>query len=330
MEGLQYVFSMPPPNWDALCDSATGRIASFASPAGYSIRTKARLLDRSIVFEKSRGPQAQIRGKDSLLERFANAKTDAEIVALADEFGPLGFSRRLSLKNPQRIRATAALAAENLFGVYSELIAHCAEPVAAWRNYQGRLGLILRMAVLFRNGESARDEDWKKAVDLGLLTPDDLERGMGALRGYRPDARVVAAIVLTGQFVISSTSDLIDCAALRPRLRFAETLDLNARPPRDTRFTINLGADTAIDPASLIDDNSLLGILTLQLLTAVAGVSGTVCASCGAWYTPSRRPAAGRKNYCRRCGRAAAVRDAKARLRARKKEGETNGKTRKA
>src|SRR5262249_21623805 len=44
--------------------------------------------------------------------------------------------------------------------------------------------------------------------------------------------------------------------------------------------------------------SSLLGALTIQLLSALAGTGFTTCAHCGGVYTPTRRPARNRKNYC--------------------------------
>jgi predicted RNA-binding Zn-ribbon protein involved in translation (DUF1610 family) len=56
----------------------------------------------------------------------------------------------------------------------------------------------------------------------------------------------------------------------------------------------------------------LSGALALQLAFAVASSEGvTTCFACGRFYTPSRRPAAGRRSFCPDCGLRAAWRTSK-------------------
>lgn len=63
--------------------------------------------------------------------------------------------------------------------------------------------------------------------------------------------------------------------------------------------------------------SALSAILAAQTLFAASRSSGLItCFSCGRLYLPSRRIEEGRGNYCRDCGRPAALRDAQARKRA--------------
>jgi hypothetical protein len=56
----------------------------------------------------------------------------------------------------------------------------------------------------------------------------------------------------------------------------------------------------------------LSGALALQLAFAVASSEGvTTCFACGRFYTPTRRPAAGRRSFCPDCGLRAAWRTSK-------------------
>ena len=56
----------------------------------------------------------------------------------------------------------------------------------------------------------------------------------------------------------------------------------------------------------------LSGALALQLAYAVASAEGVAtCFACGRFYTPTRRPAAGRRSFCRGCGLRAAWRTSK-------------------
>jgi hypothetical protein len=56
----------------------------------------------------------------------------------------------------------------------------------------------------------------------------------------------------------------------------------------------------------------LSGALALQLAYAVASSEGVAtCFACGRFYTPARRPAAGRRSFCQACGLRAAWRTSK-------------------
>ena len=71
---------------------------------------------------------------------------------------------------------------------------------------------------------------------------------------------------------------------------------------------------------------SLSGALTVQLMTAMAGSGFALCSSCGEPFVPKRRqPAFGKRRYCPRCGRPAALRDAKATYRAKLRARGENG-----
>lgn len=65
---------------------------------------------------------------------------------------------------------------------------------------------------------------------------------------------------------------------------------------------------------------SLFGVLTVQLMSAATGSALALCSACGNFFVPRRRqPAFGKRRYCGACGRAAALRDAKADYRERQR-----------
>ena len=71
-------------------------------------------------------------------------------------------------------------------------------------------------------------------------------------------------------------------------------------------------------PNVVIAHSSLLAALVLQLVFAASRVDGfAICSACGRPYTPSRKPQAGRKNYCRdpECKNRAAWREGQRRQR---------------
>ena len=73
-------------------------------------------------------------------------------------------------------------------------------------------------------------------------------------------------------------------------------------------------------PTARAAGKGLFGALALQLLLTTAKSQGlAICTSCGDPYTPTRKPAAGRDNYCPDCGKQAARREASRRWRAKKR-----------
>lgn len=66
--------------------------------------------------------------------------------------------------------------------------------------------------------------------------------------------------------------------------------------------------------------NTLLGAISRQLFLTVVGDAGiAVCHGCGAIFTPSRKPAKGRRSWCQKCGKGSDYKAAK-RLSARDQE----------
>ncbi len=68
-------------------------------------------------------------------------------------------------------------------------------------------------------------------------------------------------------------------------------------------------------------DNTLFGMLAMQLMLEIGSAGGIAfCSGCGQTYSPRlRRPKVNQRNYCQKCGRRAALRDAQAARRRRKR-----------
>jgi hypothetical protein len=83
-------------------------------------------------------------------------------------------------------------------------------------------------------------------------------------------------------------------------------------------FTWRLGQER---PTIALDGGGVYGAVVRQVIFLAARLDGlAVCTACSRPYIPNRRPAAGRNNYCRDCGKPASDRDTKRRRRARLKQ----------
>lgn len=70
-------------------------------------------------------------------------------------------------------------------------------------------------------------------------------------------------------------------------------------------------------PTVTLGNRTLFGYLASQLLLVVSKTRGlALCTECAEWFTPTRQLPPGRNPYCAKCGRAAAIRDASRRYRA--------------
>ncbi len=83
-------------------------------------------------------------------------------------------------------------------------------------------------------------------------------------------------------------------------------------------------------PDLRLDGGAVFGAIGIRLMLAVSRTDGfSMCMSCGNPYIPKRRPSNDRRNYCHRCGRRAAIRDAAKVFRDKQSKKAGNVKTRK-
>jgi hypothetical protein len=245
-----------------------------------------------------------LRVPPTLLDQFVAVETDDGMLRFAKRFGPLGFAN-----DGERV------APPPLFGQRGER----KESLAWWFRWQAEFRTLLTLAALLREGNDphreifAQYEEWRVTVPartLGNLVRKSsvLEKWSSLPRRVRHRAGV--------DLLNLRTRTLIERCGLRPTVTFNPTASgLSA--------AFYFQDATADGPTSI--GLSLFGALTVQLLAAMTYGGFAICSGCGSVFVPrTRRPAFGRRRYCPRCGRRAAVRDAKADHRRKKREASRN------
>src|SRR5947209_4956390 len=147
------------------------------------------------------------------------------------------------------------------------------EPIDAWHVYSRQMQSMLRIAANLHQDRPGELNDWNILYDLGPA-------GNGCGQGlYLIDDRHMLAVLVNFWIKVG-----------------------NVRP------TFSWSGDTTF----VSFDTHLFGALVGQLLTFVSRTKGLgVCSGCGDTFIPvRRRPKADQRNYCVKCGRKAAWRDA--------------------
>jgi hypothetical protein len=147
------------------------------------------------------------------------------------------------------------------------------ERIGRWRELAREARGLLHVSAALHAGETPEASAWNDAFNQA--------------RGYNKtpaSRRTPGESYVVGQRV----NEWIEWAGLRPAL-----LWLQPRPP-----VIAFSGVQFIAP----DKTTLFSAIALRLMMAVvAGDAMAFCTHCGAAYSPSRRPAAGRRNFCRAC-----------------------------
>lgn len=174
------------------------------------------------------------------------------------------------------------------------------EPVSAWPKFAGDFAAILRIAAKLHRGGCGASEDWQMLrtpeihLSAGLPESSHLWQFLGIEQ--KLDRRHLTGIV----------NGLLQIADARPEMSW----DGGTKSPGIILHGI----------APLAQRNcGVFAWLTLQLAFAVSCADGlAICSACGAAYTPKRRPAGERRQFCPACGPRAAwrlsKRDRKSRL----------------
>jgi hypothetical protein len=208
------------------------------------------------------------------------------------------------------------------------------EPVASWRYFAGHAKEVLEVAAATYNGQVVDREVTER---LFPMPPPSVKRsGASAQVGRRPrDTKVrldralsllhehknvfehwVSGILESGSTAFASHPSGKAKALARQRafVSYAVNCWLNwgrARPQIEWDGPTPTIALTTGGLMPMYADR-LSGALALQLAYAVASSEGVAtCFACGRFYTPTRRPAAGRRSFCPDCGLRAAWRTSK-------------------
>lgn len=174
------------------------------------------------------------------------------------------------------------------------------EPVDRWRFFSRQARAILNVMAQFNLDELGLEEDWKTILEHANSDPG---RDLGQ---QRLDC---VAVVNTWLRVASVIPQIhYDYNPFNHRLKHPA---LEAAPKTREGYRVEFETDL------FFRGSRLFAYLACQLMTAAVGRGVGLCSGCGKIYTPpKRKPKRGQNNYCTKCGRAAATRDASARLRA--------------
>jgi hypothetical protein len=230
------------------------------------------------------GDKREVAVPNDLLERFLGLDSDASILAFAQKFGLLRFDPARAYEHLANIKTV-----DPRTGSYDRR-----EPCDMWRNAQRQFSKLLELTA-----ELKEEERPSRAL---LLELQDLGVELKYVRKDAPDWESLPAWVQRA----SAQLDLVwhlQVLAIVCRLRPAPSI-------------VNFGQKHAQFDLVFVDIDvdaiTLFGALVVQLMAAVTGSGFANCKSCGRMYVPTRKPRQGERTYCRQCGHAAAVRDAKA------------------
>lgn len=147
------------------------------------------------------------------------------------------------------------------------------ESVKAWRYYARHALAMVRIAANLHRNRPGEIEDWNTIGGFDADS-DDWVRGVSV-----NNDRI---------FLATQVSFWLEIGNVRPKFEW-----------RDNITTISF-------------DAHLFGVLASQLLLLVSRTKGLgFCSNCGDPFVPvNRRPKEGQRNYCAKCGRKAALRDA--------------------
>jgi len=157
----------------------------------------------------------------------------------------------------------------------------CGEPLRNWRFWARKFDAALRIASAFTEGRYAPAECWH-VIFSGKYGPP--------APGYRcPSPEVTDKDIFEGV-----------------RAEFYGQIETWLR-----LGNVGLRIDGWEGPTLAFGTDALFSGLVLQLAAACCGSDGfAMCSCCNTPYAPTRQPVAGKRHYCRECGRRAAVRAA--------------------
>lgn len=290
----------PIPGWKTdFVDPESGELAAPSMPLGYlHVYGDVTLSGDTLVFGFPDFGRS-VRPPTNLLHRFLDAQTPPQVLAFAKRFGWM------------RQPGWTELRAQFRAGV--DVIR---EPLSLWHERRWELDFLLSLAATLRSGAPPATDPALEFQKRGIwvMAGDTLAdlSGQGPAWESRSRSR---QLHVAARLLADRTNAIVNACQIHPAL-------VIGGDTRELRF------DLVFHDGSESWGSSLWGALVVQFVAAITGSGFAVCSSCGRAFIPKRRqPAFGKRRYCQRCGRRAAVRDAKAALRARKREANANAVT---
>ena len=281
---------LSPTSFEGLKDPETGELWSFTPSDSLWVTRRVAMHRDELCFDWDAGPMS-LKAPLTLLERFLRIRSDEAFLNFARKFGPLA---------PRGLyggdQATSSNSSEHR------------EPLDLWRKRQREFNAVLALVASVREKQSPQKTTFAELHELGVL------RGVFSQLAHSENGEPppilqhwesisLADRLTTARHVfLRQIQVYVRHCGLRPAL----SLEMNRLGVRFALVFQDARADFV--GAGL----SLLGALTVQLMSAATGSALAICSACNDFFVPRRRlPAFGKRRYCSRCGRAAAVRDAK-------------------
>jgi hypothetical protein len=269
------------------------QIAYDALGAGGWILPSAVVADRGMLRWESAYSSSSDTTPSDLIDSFVGLRDadDEAIAAFAFRHGLL-FNRPDRRGHRRGCRA-CELAAVHSAGtidlpIFRELLPHGAEPIDAWRRLAGDLVGALRVAAAYHQDEPVSD--------VALASFRNVVIGRF---GHGADPDFVRARVPSKAASLIDPPVLIDmamksCSAAHAVGQFTDVL-LDV-----VRLRTRLTPDGL--PSTRIEPGGLLGALGLQLAQKISKTNGlALCSGCSGFFSPKRKPSAGRRTYCGEC-----------------------------
>lgn len=286
----------------------TGGVIGAAVPTGKLLHPGGtmKIQGNALVWTCDIPKSREITPPDSLLDDFIQLwdSDDRTILRFAMKWGPLAIDRkgnRPSVRREvqDRTRAAAKKALEKVRGGPNF------EPLAAWRFFSRRAYSVLRIAAALYNGDRGDIEDWKfLASDAG----GDPKSFYGM-----PNWRM-----------LGMKDGLPDPSNKEPysveRLRYQIAGELNTWIERYEVVLTAMWRKHETPRIEISYRGHLLAAIALQVTLAVMKEHSIyTCSGCGVPYSRGdrKRPKEGDSNFCEKCGRTEALRQAQKRRRER-------------
>lgn len=296
---------------------------SFPSDTWYGqIPTKVAARDGLVSYEGMRRREGN--GTTGLLQEFellADAESrDRDIVRFAKRWGPLGvcpdcplpighpesLQDRSWCRQPTRVgcrRRSPRLLAEDLV-----------EPASAWRLYARRARSILRAAAAWHRDQS-KEKVWSTWLELGKACEGSpmLETFHHFVTAHKDRACRARAEPTPMRGTLCSSTRHRRCEhcsmpiCWTPQVHTLELGDVVDEwlEMANTRVRIYWPWEPPL--LRIGGENGLLAELGIQLAVATTrGDNLAICTECGVAYSPTRKPRAGQRTFCKPCREAGA------------------------